>query len=139
MALPYTPDSEHGRGFFPILARIIQFVTLVIGAIGYEWPLTVEQARANLQRVAERAQTLQPWLDSFSTDARKHYDDWLGQANALTEVLRTAENADNTAVLNDALKKDLKAFINQTWAFMSILDQELLGLTADQTDPGNAP
>ena len=139
MTLPYNADSEHGRGFFPVFARIIQFVTLIVGAIGYEWPITVEQARANLQRVSERAATLAPWLDAFSTDARKAYDDWLAQAIAITEVLRTAENAQADAVLNDGLKGQMKEFIQQTWALMSLFDRELLGLSADQTDPGRAP
>jgi hypothetical protein len=136
MTLSYEPTTAHGAGFFPLLARMLQFSTAVHAAIGYEWPITSDQIRANLQRVTERAHDLSPRLDMFSEGTQKAYRDWVETANKIVNDL-TGTTAETP--VTEPTKLTLRSFAQQTWAFMTVLDTELFGLTNPTTDPGREP
>lgn len=137
--IAYNPQTDHGRGFLPLLTRVTQFVTLIIGAIGYEWPITVEIARGNIDRAIQRSKDITITEAILSPDANKALANWQAQAQALSDILKKEEQKKADSPLTTEHKELLKAFVNQTWALTALLDRELLGLTTDETDPGREP
>lgn len=140
--IEYNPQTDTGKGFLPSLIRTTQFVTLIIAAIVYEWPVTVRIARVNLESAVARAKSMYDFRELLSGRATQALDQWHAQAEGLIETLKAAQTKatkDEDAPLTAAHKDALKVFMNQTWALAAFLDQELLGLDTTETDPGRVP
>jgi hypothetical protein len=139
MAIPYNPQSDHGRGFLPVIARIVMFESGVFLAATNEWPMNVETARANLDRALEHARTVDAFLPYVAGTTRQYIDDWREQTATLRDSFRVTEGQDPEAQMTAAQKDLVKAHAEQTWALMSYLDRDLIGLTDADTDPGRTP
>ena len=139
MTIPYNPRTDHGAGFLPVVARIVMFESGVFLAATNDWPMNVETARASLDRALEHARTVDAFLPYVSGTTRQYLDDWRTETVALRDAIRTAEQRDPDAQLGEAEKDLVKTHAEQTWALMSYLDRDLIGLTDADTDPGRTP
>ena len=138
MALDYNPDSDHGRGFLPLMVRALGHSLFVIGAHFHTWPMTVEQARAELSEGLQHANAIATNLDILSKAGNEHVTDWKRSTQMLIDAFGVAEN-NNPEQLITEHQQALVNYAQQTWALTALLDQELLGLTGAQTDAGRLP
>lgn len=138
MTIPYAPTTVRGVGFLPCLVRATHKALHVVAAVSMEWPITAEQAKAELQLAMESLNTIQTLGKVLSDEATNHLNDWLVQTQSLSTLLGGLEAVDPEMNI-DTLTQPLKDYLTQTWALLSIMDKELLGLDDTQTDPGQRP
>lgn len=139
MAIPYNPTTDHGKGFLPLLARAVMFQSGVYIAVHNGWPMNVETARASLDIAIEHARNVGNFLPYVAGTTREYIDDWKRQTEILRDSFRITEGQDPEALFTDAQKDLVKQHAQQTWALMTYLDLDLIGMPDDLTDPGRTP
>lgn len=143
MTLPYNPTTENGRGFLVPLFKAMAHVHVVTIATGYEWPITVEIGRSNIDHAMTHLNDFEIDAGVLSKAAVKNIKDWKKQVNDLRTILQDLENQDPETTINKeslgAARDSMKTLEQQTWALLSSLDIELLGWPEGATDAGRKP
>lgn len=137
MALTYKPTTDHGKGFLPLLTRALGRALWVLGAHFQKWPMTVEQARAELQEGLAHANNIGN-LDLLSKAGQAALDDWKKSTQMLIDAFGVAENKNPEQLIAEH-QTALVNYAQQTWALTALFDIELLGLTENDTDAGKLP
>ena len=143
MTIPYNPTTDDGTGFLVPIVKAMSHLHIVTVATGYEWPINAEVARGNLDHAIAHLDGMADTEQIISKPLVKHIKDWRNQLTALRDSLQHLEGQDPEAtVTKDNLEGDrdrLKVMEQQTWALLALLDQDLLGWNAGQTDAGRNP
>jgi hypothetical protein len=134
--IPFNPATTHGKGLLPPLVRALTHSMLVIGASFHEWPMTTEQARLELDEAVTHSNGLSKLLPTILTESTQgHIQTWVNQTLTLRDLLAN-ENPDLTIA---TMKEPVKNYSEATLGLLTILDLELVGLPATETDPGQLP
>lgn len=139
MTLAYAPTTDLGRGLVPPLVKAWTHALVVYSAGVHNWPITNAEARAELEHAVahltdlNRAIEQSDWLSENTVTALAEWH------SALTDLLESIPTEPRDDGLTDEVQTAIRTFGQQTFALLSILDNELLGLDATQTDPGRLP
>lgn len=133
-AIRYAPRTDKGQGFLPLVIRALGHLVAVAYATFNKWPMTVEQAHAELLQAIEHINQIgQP--EYISTEGREAITRWKESVNLLAEAFRVVAER-NPENLTDAHLKPITDLVHTTWAFCALMDTELIGLTDEETDAG---
>lgn len=135
MTLPYNPTTDYGAGFLPLLNRATGHALFVIGARLHDWPMTTEQAHAELTEAINHINALQVNAGLLSTAGREAIENWKTTLQGLVNELAPHVNTNPDA----RLMADMVTYAQQTYALLAILDTELLDLAPPHTDAGRLP
>ena len=144
MAIPYNPTTDAGTGFLVPLFKAVHHVHNVVVASGFGWPMTVEQARTELDHAIghlnDGLRDTQGIVSAVTWGYLTGYRDLIDTLRdgiAITEdvTLDTVLDAETLGDFRDTLKD----FERQSWALLCALDVELLGWNPDECDPGKLP
>jgi hypothetical protein len=135
-SIPFNPTTTHGKGLLPPLVRALSHSFLVIGASLHEWPMTNEQAKLELDEAITHSNGLSPLLPNILTELSQGYiETW---RNETTELRKTLGAADQDLTIA-TLKEPIRKYSEATLGLLTVLDLELVGLPATETDPGQLP
>ena len=132
--IEYAPTTDTGRGFLPLLIRAVTHAAAIISAHLHDYPMTVEEARAELNEAISHLDDIGA-IDLMSGDGQITIGLWVSSARDLRDQLGGTEETDPDATIADHAPA-IVTFMQQTWALGSALDMELFGLRPDETDPG---
>jgi hypothetical protein len=138
MTIAITPRTERGTGFVLPVGKAIAHLLVVVNAITREWPMTIEEAAAELNETAEHLNDLNFNRDLISTDTNAAIDAWRDQIReALATVQANALSAPDGSLAEVAPR--LAQIATDTWTLLTVIDRELTGLSDAATDPGHRP
>lgn len=127
-----TANTPAGNGFLPKIVRSLLHVLLVHQAVAREWPMTIEQANAevtiahnDLEEITART------FDILSSDALESVKTW----TAAVFTLKSTLGIQATAVPEDPLPEETKTLIQGMYQsgldVLAALDLDLLGILSD--------
>ena len=140
-SIPYSPQTERGTGVALPVSKAIWHAMAVFTAIRRTWPMTVEEARSELDEAANHIGDIQSPASLLSATTQAAIAKWNTEQQAIRTAIATLESANpDTILTNELLPADsLQKFIQSGWAFISLIDSELTGLTGAESDPGRVP
>ncbi len=136
--IPYTPTTDLGKGILPSLVRAHAHTMTVFTSVAHDWPMTIEQAKAEMHEAKNHVATMPDISALLATETNTYIGLWKERLDSLLKTLETAEKANPEARVADH-KDALKDFATQTFALLKWLDNDLCGLNDNQTDAGRLP
>lgn len=140
MVLGIEPRTERGTGLVLPVGKAIAHLHTVVNALARQWPITNEEAAAELAEVAEHIHDATAVEDLLSTTAFDALNEWKTNiATALASARQTATAAPEDAAAESDIATTVAAIATQSWPMFTLLDRELTGLSNADTDPGRLP
>ncbi len=130
-----TPKSDYGAGFLPIMIRAWARTLIIANAVFRGWPVTNDITQAELTEATTYITNLADIHDRVSDNTNAAITEWREQLDALRVAFdfQLSTTPDSALAYLDPL---LQQFTASTFALMARLDEDLLGLTRAETDPG---
>ena len=137
-ALQATPRTTSGTGLTVPIAKALAHLWLVHEATAREWPITAEQASAEIAEAVTHLRDIIYPEDLLTETLVSELATWnptltTFAATAAAEAVSSPEepfSADHA--------EDLRSIVRGTWALLALIDREITGLEL-QADPGSMP
>ncbi len=133
--IPATTDE--GTGLVLPIAKALTHVMTVYTAITREWPLSAEDAVAELEDAANHLRGLNIPHGLITTPTAEAIQGWIGEIQ--TRASSPQLEGENPTLTETISIDELKLAATDTWQLLTQIDRELTGLNPQQTDPGGLP
>ena len=141
MTISIPATTTTGSGTALMLAKAQSDLMIVHQAIVREWPMTLEQAVAQLGEAQEHLLAAALPEHLFTEETATAILNWRGALADRIEQMKTAIGEDqgeqplSSYVDVTALQEQIAEF----WSVFTIIDRELTGLPSNASDPGSRP
>lgn len=137
-ALRIEARTDAGSGLALPLAKGLSHLWLVWEASSREWPLTMEQAAAEVAECVQHLTDINYPHDLLTQGLIGDIATWTASLSAYSRDLNTASARTPDDPFTAEQRAELQDIIRQTWSLISLIDREITGL--DHTaDPGRRP
>lgn len=130
--------TELGSGLVLPIAKALTHIMAVFTAITREWPMTIEDAAAELEEANQHFRNATIPRELMTADATNAIDTWT--AILLNRLGNLQANLNPDAPLAESVELlGLQSLATETWQLLVGLDRELTGLENNNVDPGRMP
>lgn len=139
-AAPTTIEAttEQGTGLILPIVKALTHIMAVHNAITHEWPMTTEDALAEIDDASRHMTTLMIPSELMTAESADEIERWISLLQASLIELRGDVVADQN--ISDSHHTEvIKLLAKQTWQLITVLERELTGLRPADTDPGRLP